>query len=96
MHEKNVVKHWYNLVFLNSVKEGSNIVAGYFGWEERDQITGPRIETAKRMLKLPSEALLVNIMYLGYMTYEVLSGQDQGGPVTIPGDAEEDSETRPG
>jgi hypothetical protein len=66
-------KYWFQMCFLYSTATGHAYSAQSFGFPEH-KITVPRIDWAKKELKIPDSAIMTSCSYLGRMTTEEIQG----------------------
>lgn len=70
------MRHWYCLSFVDG--DGGNLTHAsvYLGWDDQ-KITKPRIAEAKRGAEVGEDSVLMAVSYLGYMTHEEVTGDEQ-------------------
>lgn len=69
-------KLYYYAFAFTWTSNGQNFTASvYIGYPER-LVTVPRIQEAKRQAEAPSDAVMIELSYMGYMTPEVAKGED--------------------
>ena len=73
-------KHWYAFTFMysNAVRMCYVYTSVYIGYNDRN-VTLPRIKAAKLAQGIPESAVLMSVSYLGYMSEDEFSPEEQSG-----------------